>query len=113
MPCVNAHLVKSPSASQNHPMRKSNKPITSAETRVFNALSHSKWLYRTAEGIAKETHLPKAEVEQTLKAHPEKVRISLVRRRDGSILFASKEKVSGLRDAWTAVRAISKVKFEK
>lgn len=94
-------------------MSTSKKTVNSPETRVFTALNNSKWLYRTAEGIAKETQLPKTEVEITLKAHPEKVRVSLVRRRDGSILFASKEKVSGLQDAWTAVRAISKVKFEK
>lgn len=92
------------------------KPKTtgnSPEMRVFTALNSSKWLYRTAEGIAKETHLPEAEVEKTLKTHPGKVRVSLVRRRDGSVLFASKEKVSGLQDAWTAVRALSRAKFEK
>lgn len=94
-------------------MKKPNKTTISAEARIFKALSSPKWMYRTADGIAKETHLPRAEVEKTLKTHPEKVRVSLVRRRDGSVLFASKEKVSVLQDAWTAVRALSKAKFEK
>jgi hypothetical protein len=85
----------------------------SIKVKVFRALDTGQWKYRTAEGIAKETHLPTEKVEATLKSHPEMVRVSLVRRSDGKLLFASKKKVSGLQDAWTAVRALSKAKFEK
>lgn len=85
----------------------------STEEKVFRALNTGRWKYRTAEGIAKETRLPTTKVEATLKSHPEMVRVSLLRRSDGKILFASKKKVSGLQDAWIAVRALSKAKFVK
>jgi hypothetical protein len=94
-------------------MSKPKRPTEPAEVRIFKALNSSTWQYRTAEGIAKETHISTKDVEKALQTHPEKVRVSLVRRRDGQVLFASREKVSAIQDAWTAIRALSKAKFEK
>lgn len=94
-------------------MKKPKGTNEAPEVLVFKALNRSTWKYRTAEGIAKEIHISTKDVEKALQTHPEKVRVSLIRRRDGKVLFTSREKVSAFQDAWTAVRALSKAKFEK
>ena len=92
--------------------RKVKETDLSVEEQIFKVLNTGRWIYRTTEGISKETHIPAAKVEATLKSHPQ-VRVSLVRGNDGRVLYASKKKVSGIQDLWTAVRAFSSVKFAK
>lgn len=79
---------------------------------VIDALRTSKFEYRTAQGIAKEVHLPVNQVEDALASRPDVVRVSVLRRADGSKLFADRRKVSAIKDAWSAFRAVSFAKFK-
>lgn len=81
-------------------------------SRVYSALKNSKWEYRTAAGIAEEVHQPTRDVEVILKNSPKEVLVSVIRKSDGTLLYASKDKVSTVSDYWSAARAISAEKFK-
>lgn len=80
--------------------------------RVLDALRSSEFEYRTAKAIANQTHLTVEQVEDVLMSHPEVVRVSVIRRPDGSMLFADRDRVSALKDAWAGFRAVSFEKFK-
>lgn len=81
--------------------------------KVFGALQSRRWKYRTAEGIAKETKVPVKTVEKVLKESPQKVRVSVMRRRDGKVLYAKKDEVSVIRDWWNGFKLLSKAKVSE
>lgn len=56
---------------------------------VLAALLDSKWEFRTAEGIAKQSHVPVEKVRSVLDAYPRFVRQSSVPDRSGAPLFAA------------------------
>jgi hypothetical protein len=56
---------------------------------VLSALLDSKWEFRTAEGIAKETRVPVDKVRSILDAYPQFVRQSPVPDRFGAALFGA------------------------
>lgn len=83
---------------------------TDKKEKILRALSSERWLYRTVDGIAKETKLPKEEVKRVLDESRQKVRVSRIRSKKGKVLYASKNRVSSVMDLWTAFRAISRMK---
>jgi KAP family P-loop domain len=58
--------------------------------RVLQALLDSKWEFRTAKGIAKESGVPLADVQELLDRYPQFVRRSSLPDRDGAVLFAAR-----------------------
>ncbi|NHL00371.1 hypothetical protein [Rubrivivax benzoatilyticus] len=90
--------------------KKSSGAPDGGRTKILQALNNPKWRYRTATGIAKETHLEPKKVDEVLRKNPDVVRVSMVKTASGETLFALKKKVSAVGDVWTAVRAINKVR---
>lgn len=91
--------------------KKPNTGAVGVRVKILKALENPKWRYRTASGIAKETHLKVTDVEEVLKNNSAVVRVSLAKATDGSRLFASKKKVSAVGDVWTAFKAVNKAKY--
>ena len=81
--------------------------------KILAALKSRRWKYRTAEGIAKETRVPVNTVEKVLKESPQQVRVSVMRRRDGKVLYVKKDEVSVIKDLWNGFKLLSKAKVSE
>lgn len=78
--------------------------------RIIEALGNSKYSYRTAHGIARESKIDDKSVVEVLRVNPS-VRVSITKSPDGSTLYALKNKVSATSDVWNAFKAVNVAKF--
>ena len=91
-------------------IRKAPKVKKDVRTVVIKALNSPGYKYRTASGVARETHLS-AELVRKILESDHSVRKSLARSKSGAQLYAVKKRVSGIEDAWNAFRALNAAKF--
>lgn len=77
---------------------------------VIEALSNTKWDYRTADGIAKEINVSVEEVNAILSTD-NRVRLSVMKSKNGKSLYTLKSKKSKVGDLFTAFRAMGSDKL--
>jgi hypothetical protein len=68
------------------------------ERKVFEALSDEKWDFRTVEGIATSTGLPKDEIRAVLMKYPDFVRVSSVKDNKNRTLYTIKSKPTSIQE---------------
>ena len=81
------------------------------EKKVFEALSNPKLDFRTISGISKETGSSESEVKEILDKHPELIRKSLVRDRDGHELFTLRSRHIKIREHLAVIQRILSTPF--
>jgi hypothetical protein len=68
------------------------------QEKVIGAISETEWDFRTADGISKETNIPKDVVEGVVALRPDAIRISTATDRNGRLLYAPKSKPVTVRE---------------
>ncbi len=79
--------------------------------RVVRALNDPRWEYRTLKGIASQSGLPQARVQELLKSNQGQVRKSVISSKAGEDLYTLRSKKGVLADYWNAFRRLSNEKY--